>query len=215
MTDKIITQLSKVQAKLKAPKNQTNKFGGYSYRSCEDILEAVKPLLVESELVLTISDDIWQVSNRIYVKATATVSNGTEIMSTTAYAREPELKKGMDEAQITGSASSYARKYALNGLFCIDDTKDSDYTNKHDKEEKQVIPEKKSSSDGFTQSEAQRKMLFALVTEAGLSTLQMKELLKNEYGLESSSELTRLQFEEIITFLNNEIKRNKEQQQPL
>ena len=121
--------LSKIQKELKAPKNQMNKFGGYKYRSCEDILEAVKPLLPEGA-TLVISDEVVQIGERYYVKATATITDGTKgsdyTASASAYAREAETKKGMDDAQITGSASSYARKYALNGLFCIDDTKDND-----------------------------------------------------------------------------------------
>ena len=119
-----------IQKRLNAPKKQRNNYGGYNYRSCEDILEAVKPLLMETECILTIRDEIVQVADRIYVKATATLttSAGKEY-TTTAYAREAESKKGMDESQITGSASSYARKYALNGLFCIDDNKDADALN--------------------------------------------------------------------------------------
>ncbi|QDP49767.1 MAG: putative essential recombination function protein [Prokaryotic dsDNA virus sp.] len=118
-------KLNKVQSELKAPKGQTNKFGGYKYRSCEDILEAVKPLLGDS--TLTITDDIVAVGDRIYVKATATFTDeDKQVISVSAFARESETKKGMDDSQITGSASSYARKYALNGLFLIDDTKDAD-----------------------------------------------------------------------------------------
>jgi hypothetical protein len=116
-----------IQQDLKAPKTQRNNFGGYNYRSCEDILEAVKPLLAEQSCTLTITDDIVMVGERIYLKATATLTNPDgKSVSTTAFAREPEQKKGMDESQISGMASSYARKYALNGLFCIDDTKDAD-----------------------------------------------------------------------------------------
>lgn len=125
-----MTKLSEIQQKLKAPKGQENKFGGYKYRSCEDILEAVKPLLGDATLTLT--DDIVEIGGRIYVKATATFT-GEDTHTTTAFAREAETKRGMDESQITGSASSYARKYALNGLFCIDDTKDADATNDHGK----------------------------------------------------------------------------------
>lgn len=121
-----MTKLLKIQEQLKAPKGQFNSFGNYKYRSCEDILEAVKPLLVEHGCTLTISDEVIMLGNRYYVKATATLVAGDIIKSTTAYAREPESKKGMDESQITGAASSYARKYALNGLFAIDDTKDAD-----------------------------------------------------------------------------------------
>lgn len=119
-----------IQSKLNAPKNQVNKFWGFNYRSCEDILTAVKPLLVETDTSLTISDEvvlIWE--NRFYIKATATLYDNeswTEITSTSAFAREQEDKKGMDQSQVTGAASSYARKYALNGLFCIDDNRDAD-----------------------------------------------------------------------------------------
>lgn len=127
-------KLIAVQKALKAPKNQKNSFGGYNYRSCEDILEAVKPLLVKEGILLTLSDTMVEVGGRIYVKATATVETGEEEIAVTAFAREEEEKKGMDASQITGAASSYARKYALNGLFCIDDTKDSDFTNTHGKE---------------------------------------------------------------------------------
>lgn len=121
--------LFSIQKTLKAPKGQRNSFGNYNYRSCEDILEAVKPLLAKVNAVLTLSDEMVEVGGRVYVKATATISDGKETVSTTAFAREEETKKGMDSSQITGAASSYARKYALNGLFCIDDTKDSDATN--------------------------------------------------------------------------------------
>ena len=128
--------MQSIQAELKAPKGQTNKFGGYSYRSAEDILEAVKPLLNKYDCYLTISDEIVEVGGRVYVKATASLheSHRHLVADVTAYAREAEVKKGMDDAQITGSASSYARKYALNGLFAIDDTKDPDATNKHGRE---------------------------------------------------------------------------------
>ena len=131
----MISVLNKIQCELKAPKGQVNKFGGYSYRSCEDILEALKTLLEKHEATVTISDEIVNIGNRFYVKATATFRTKDGETSVTAYARETETKKGMDEAQITGAASSYARKYALNGLFAIDDTKDPDATNTHDKDE--------------------------------------------------------------------------------
>lgn len=121
-------ELQLIQFRLKAPKGQMNKFGGYRYRSCEDILEAVKPLLNETGCTLTLSDDIVEVGSRIYVQATATIKNATgETEEVTAFAREEESKKGMDASQLSGACSSYARKYALNGLFCIDDTKDADY----------------------------------------------------------------------------------------
>lgn len=118
--------LLKIQNELKAPKGQYNSFGKYNYRSCEDILEALKPLLLKYNATMYITDDVVSVGNRIYVKATATISDGKETISVSAFAREPESRKGMDEAQVTGATSSYARKYCLNGLFNIDDTKDSD-----------------------------------------------------------------------------------------
>lgn len=118
--------LQQIQQKLKAPKNQRNSFGGYNYRSCEDILEALKPVLAEFNAAVLLSDEIVQMGTRWYVKATATLKTEKESISVTAFAREAENRKGMDESQITGSASSYARKYALNGLFGIDDTKDAD-----------------------------------------------------------------------------------------
>jgi hypothetical protein len=128
-------KLVKIQAELKAPKNQTNAFGKYKYRSAEDIVEAVKPILSKYGTALVITDEVVQVGDRIYVKATATLLDDTDnTISVSGWAREEEVKKGMDSAQITGSASSYARKYALNGLFAIDDTKDSDATNNHQDE---------------------------------------------------------------------------------
>jgi hypothetical protein len=120
--------LSEIQTKLHAPKGQTNKFGGYKYRSCEDIVEAVKPLLAEYKYSLIVSDDIVFIADRVYVKATAYLfdESGNPVQKAVAFAREAESRKGMDESQITGTASSYARKYALNGLLAIDDTKDAD-----------------------------------------------------------------------------------------
>lgn len=114
------------QIELKAPKNLRNSFGGYNYRNAEGILEALKPYEHKFGFYTTLSDEIVEVGGRIYVKATATLTLGGDAVSVSAYAREPEIKKGMDEAQITGAASSYARKYALNGLFLLDDTKDAD-----------------------------------------------------------------------------------------
>ena len=125
-------KLSTIQAEIKAPKGQFNKFGNYKYRSCEDIVEAAKPVLHKHGFALTLTDIIENIGTRFYIKSTASITNGTETYSSTAYAREEESKKGMDGSQITGAASSYARKYALNGLFAIDDTKDADATNTHE-----------------------------------------------------------------------------------
>lgn len=126
----MIKQLQLIQSELKAPKGQRNTFGNYSYRSCEDILEALKPVLATHDATITLSDEIVLIGERYYVKATATltiqIGNKVQTFTTTAYAREAAMRKGMDESQITGSASSYARKYALSGLFALDDTKDAD-----------------------------------------------------------------------------------------
>lgn len=130
----IYEKLGAIQQALQAPKSQFNEFGKYKYRSCEDVLAAVKPLLSEYKCVLLLKDSVKTAEGRVYIKATATLvdieaaENGS--VETVAFAREEETKKGMDASQVTGAASSYARKYALNGLFCIDDNKDSDYTNR-------------------------------------------------------------------------------------
>ena len=134
-----MNKLSKIQSELKAPKNQYNKFGGYYFRNCEDILEAVKPLLVKEDCTLTICDDVVLIGNEVYVKATVTFSDGNEIVRVSAFAREEKSRKGFDAPQLTGVSSSYARKYALNGLFLIDDTKDPDtpeYKNQGDNADK-------------------------------------------------------------------------------
>ena len=140
---KIREKLTAIQTELKAPKGQFNKFGNYKYRSCEDILEAVKPLLAKYKCSLTIGDEIAQIGDRYYIKAVATLldNDSEDTIGNTAYARESFEKKGMDESQITGTASSYARKYCLNGLFLIDDTKDAD-TNEY-KEQLEKKAEKK------------------------------------------------------------------------
>jgi len=140
--DEIIKKLAEIQAKLKVPKGQKNKFGDYPYRSCADILEAVKPLL--GNCILTLTDEIKNIGNRFYVEATVNLSNGSDIISVNALAREAEIKKGMDQAQITGSASSYARKYALSGLFAIDDSKDDDT---RDSEDSETIEQEAISND--------------------------------------------------------------------
>lgn len=155
-------KLTKIQSNLKAPKGNFNSFGKYKYRSCEDILEALKPLLEEHSCVVTLSDEIVQIWERYYIKATATLLDceSGETQSTTAFAREELEKKGMDSSQITGSASSYARKYALNGLFAIDDGVDADKTNTHGKKAEpatidQVFPDKPVfDSDKFASFES-------------------------------------------------------------
>ena len=170
-------KLRAVQSALKAPKGQENKFGGYRYRSCEDILEAVKPLLAENGLALTISDEIVLVGERYYVKATATITDGENSVSVTAYAREEETKKGMDAAQITGSASSYARKYSLNGLLAVDDTKDPDATNDHGKAKPK--PEVESYGHDYTKlSELCERSAAA----TGMTVDEAKQAFVSTYG---------------------------------
>lgn len=145
-----LEKLYVVQQQIKAPKGQYNSFGGYKYRNCEDILEAVKPVLDKVKAIIVLSDELVQIGDRYYVKANASFidieANENNILSNTAYAREEDTKKGMDGSQITGASSSYARKYALNGLLAIDDTKDSDTTNKGQQVElnKQLLAEAKT-----------------------------------------------------------------------
>lgn len=170
----IVESMATIQSSLKAPKGQTNKFGGYKYRSCEDILEAVKPHLQSHSLVLTITDEITEVGGRVYVKATAVVHNKDgHSIQTTGFAREEENKKGMDSSQITGSASSYARKYALNGLFCIDDTKDSDATNSHGRTAPaKRAPAKKETSAGLSDEEMEQLENYIRSSKNSLAAFQ-------------------------------------------
>lgn len=145
-------ELIAIQSELKAPKTQVNKFGGYKYRKAEDILEAVKPLLAKQKCTLTITDDIVLIGNRIYVKATATIKNEKgENETSTGWAREEETKKGMDASQITGASSSYARKYALNGLLAIDDNQDSDTTTDGQQQTQQQAQANQTTNSGGSQ----------------------------------------------------------------
>lgn len=161
-------KLIQIQSELKAPKGQFNSFGKYNYRSYEDILEAVKPLLAKYKVVMTITDEVVAVSDRVYVRACATLSDaeGDESVSNVAWAREDADKKGMDGSQLTGTASSYARKYCLNGLFLIDDTKDAD-TDEHraEMQSKGAQSENKKAEKGITQ--AQIEMLMKIASERG------------------------------------------------
>lgn len=184
--------LGRVQAELRAPKDQFNKFGGYSYRSCESILEAVKPLLKDEGLTLTMSDSIGEVGGRVYVTATATVADkdGCSV-SVTASAREAETKKGMDAAQITGAASSYARKYALNGLFAIDDAKDADATNRHGRETPSKTPQSRSKatnagSPDADVAKAKQRLWSALKAFAAESSLDAKKLAEEVFAAEGA-----------------------------
>lgn len=145
----IYEKLIKIQMELKAPKSQFNKFGGYNYRNCEDILEALKPLLEKNKCGLFISDNLELIGDRYYIKATVTLVDyeDNSKIENNGFAREDESRKGMNSDQLTGATSSYARKYALNGMFCIDDAKDSDYTNEHDKGAKETPKQDHQESD--------------------------------------------------------------------
>ena len=156
-----------IQQKLKAPKDNTNNFGGYNYRSCEDILKAVKPLLKEHRVTLTLSDEVVEVGGRVYIRATATLSDGKESISTTAFAREEEQKKGMDSSQISGSCSSYSRKYAVSGLLCIDGEKDSDATNTHGKDAPEPLGTVKLDNKGEAVCEHCGRKITPYVTADG------------------------------------------------
>lgn len=180
----IYEKLIKVQNELKAPKNQRNNFGGYNYRSCEDILEAVKPILKDNGLTLFLTDDIVNIGNRYYIVAIATlidIETGEKLM-TQANARESEIKKGMDDSQITGTASSYARKYCLNGLFLIDDTKDADT----DEYQKTTKAEPKIESRKINLREL--GILQQTIAKYNLTDERINEILK-KYGYKKLDEV--------------------------
>lgn len=181
----IFEKLLKVQTALKAPKNRPNDFGKYKYRSAEDILGAVKPLLAEQGLALYLTDEIAVFSDRVYVKARAVLNDGEETITNTAYAREELEKRGMDASQITGTASSYARKYALNGLFLIDDTKDPD-TNEY----------------GIQTGKGKKIKKVEAVALGNMLNPKETEYVLNGYGLNSLEELTTEQYVAVIDMLN-------------
>jgi hypothetical protein len=202
----VYEKLVNIQNKLKAPKNQYNSFGKYNYRSCEDILEGLKPLLNELKAIVTLSDEMVHIEGRFYIKAIATFIDAEkgEKIEVSALAREDETKKGMDLAQVTGSVSSYARKYALNGLFCIDDTKDSDSTNTHGKADTSDKGNKgtnastdnpKSSNDSSERSEAQIKRLFAIAQKAGYLAAQVKSASIKKFNKSELSKLTKQEYD--------------------
>lgn len=183
----IYQKLMEVQQELKAPKTQKNTFGNYYYRSCEDIIEAVKPLLSQKGLVLNISDSVEMVGERIYIKATVRVINieDGQVIENTALAREELTKKGMDASQITGTASSYARKYALNGMFAIDDTKDADSLNTHGKEVESGISEK------------QLKRLYAIAGSKGYNDRVVNKAILRDYALTEPMKMNKTQYDDI------------------
>lgn len=170
-------KLQEIQSELKAPKNQYNSFGKYKYRNCEDILEAVKPLLKKHECTLTITDEVKEVCGLVYVEARATISHEKEVMSVTAQAGIDINRKGMDIAQSFGSSSSYARKYALNGLFLIDDTKDADATNEHDTK-KEVLTEKHKSFEAVKKALASGNYTLEQVKGKYEVSAEIEKLLK-------------------------------------
>lgn len=198
--DKLIA----IQSELKAPKGQYNSFGKYKYRSAEDILEAVKPLCVKHNVLLTLTDSIELIGERYYVKATARVSDGTKAVEVTALAREDLDKKGMDGSQITGTASSYARKYALNGLFCIDDTKDADTDEYAAKTQGKTDPdakkdaEKKKELETTAISAAEAKNLKGLIEMTGTDE---KKLLKS-YKAATIEALSKAQWAQAVKILS-------------
>jgi hypothetical protein len=204
----IYAALQAVQRELKAPKGQYNSFGKYKYRSCEDIVEAVKPLLNEQGLILTMSDEAIGVADRVYIKATCKVidvANG-DVIETSALARESLTKKGMDDSQITGTASSYARKYALNGLFAIDDTKDADTdqykqqtngSNSPQNRPQQPAKQNAGTYKGSTANNATDEMrakairsLNAEIERTGVASTEVAAIAKAKYGKGSVKEMT-------------------------
>lgn len=199
--------LKNIQQELKAPKGQYNNFGKYKYRSAEDILEAVKPLLGKYGAQLTLTDEIIEVGGRIYVKATAKLTDGKEEAVTTAFAREPAEKKGMDESQITGTASSYARKYALNGLFLIDDTKDAD-TDEYSKQQGKQAPKQQQAQQPAPQKPNERKIsatgakaLESLIMQARAN----REDILRQAGVVSINDLTAQQGKELYEMLKERV----------
>ena len=193
----IYEKLSAIQVKLNAPKKQYNSYGRYNYRSCEDILEGLKPHLEETKTAVTVNDEIVLIGERYYVKATATLHDceSDKSVSNTAYAREEESKKGMDGSQVTGASSSYARKYALNGMFAIDDTKDSDFTNTTVK------------GDNSALSEAQIKRLLAIASKVNISADDVKKVVAKSFGVQDLRKMNKQQYDEICSRL--EKKSNK------
>ena len=186
-----IEKIVAIQSELKAPKGQYNSFGKYNYRSCEDILEGVKALLAKHGLVLTIRDGIELIGDRFYVKATATITDGKEQLSTDAYARESADKKGMDASQVTGATSSYARKYALNGLLAIDDTKDAD-----------TMDNSKKPAQQTQETVYNWQTLKARATQGGISEDDLKHYLKETLKVNESKDMTQEHYQQAFNWVN-------------
>lgn len=206
-------KLQQVQSKLKAPKNQYNKFGGYNYRNCEDIQEAVKPLLQEVKAALVVGDELILIGERYYIKAVAKFIDceSGESVENAAYAREELDKKGMDVSQVTGSTSSYARKYALNGLFCIDDVKDADSQDGNQKAAQKKEngrkagknPDNAATLSGNEEkvSDAMIKSVVSLVEKYQKKGLKMEKILKM-YSIKDISEMSFMQYRDCMNKLN-------------
>ena len=186
-----IEKIVAIQSELKAPKGQYNSFGKYNYRSCEDILEGVKPLLAKHGLVLTIQDSIDLIGDRSYVKATATITDGKEQLSTSAYARESLDKKGMDASQVTGATSSYARKYALNGLLAIDDTKDAD-----------TMDNSKKPVQQTQETVYNWNSLKARAVQVGISEEELVHYVTETFKVSKPSELKQEHYQQAFNWVN-------------
>lgn len=186
-----IEKIVAIQSELKAPKGQYNSFGKYNYRSCEDILEGVKPLLAKHGLVLTIQDSIDLIGDRFYVKATATITDGKEELSTSAYARESLDKKGMDASQVTGATSSYARKYALNGLLAIDDTKDAD-----------TMDNSKKPVQQTQETVYNWNSLKARAVQGGISEEDLAHYVTETFKVSKPSELKQEHYQQAFNWVN-------------
>ena len=195
--------LRNIQSELNAPKNLYNSFGKYSYRSCESILEAVKPLLKKYGAEVVITDKIEHIGDRFYVKAEAIFTCGDDTVIATAYAREPETKKGQDESQITGTASSYARKYALNGLFLIDDSKDADTDENHIEREARSNQRNVQDDPKVTSKEIEAMTDFAKEVDVSI------ESICERYGVNTLQDMTMSQYASTIRSLNATANKNK------
>lgn len=223
MAENILRKLATIQQTLSAPKNQYNKFGEYKYRSCEDILEGLKPCMEATKTAIVLTDDVVEINSRFYVKATATLldcesDSLNATISNTAYAREEESKKGMDSSQITGAASSYARKYALNGLFCIDDTKDADTMNNTEKNESGKSKQEKEKKGSSNSEQIQMQPIPQYIDKVKQDSLKMlmdkkgvkMESVLDRYKISDLSYMTLKQYTDAMTGLERTPDKKKE-----
>jgi hypothetical protein len=200
----VYSKLLDVQSKLKAPKGQYNSFGNYKYRNCEDILEALKPLCKEANVVVFLTDEIVTIGQRYYVKATAhfvDIETDNAEITVTAYAREEENKKGMDGSQVTGASSSYARKYALNGMFDIDDTKDSDATN--DGQNNNNASNKSGQTKQTDIFAEINKSISAYSKQSGMSTKDVVTYIESTFNVKLDKSLPKQTLNDILNTLKS------------